>query len=190
MDLVTRVKAILLTPKLEWPVIEQEQTTPAQLYTGYVIPLAAIGPIASVIGYSVFGIGVPLVGTVRVGLMRGITHGIVQYVLALVAVYVGAFIFNALAPTFGGKQDMSQALKLSVYASTASWVAGIFAILPGLAILSFLGLYSVYLLYTGVPVMMKSPPEKSMGYTIAAIVCWIVLFFIVAQVSRSFVAYY
>jgi hypothetical protein len=190
MDLVTRAKAILLTPKQEWPVIEQEQTTTAQLYTGYVVPLAAIGPIASVIGFSVFGIGVPLVGTVRLGLMRGITHGIIQFVLALVAVYVGAFIFNALAPTFGGKQDMSQALKLSVYASTAGWLAGIFNLLPGLRILSFLGLYSVYLLYVGVPVMMKSPPEKSMGYTIAAIVCWVILFIIVAQVGQAFVTYY
>jgi hypothetical protein len=46
MNLVDRVKRILLAPRAEWAVIDNEPTTPAQLFTGYAMPLAAIGPIA------------------------------------------------------------------------------------------------------------------------------------------------
>ena len=188
MDLVARVKAILLTPKEEWVKIELEQTSPAQLYREYIIPLAAIGPIASVIGYSVFGISLGFAGTIRIPLTRGITSGVVQFVLSLVVVYVGALLFNALAPTFEAKADQLQALKLSAYSSTAAWVAGIFALIPGLRTLSILGLYSLYLLWLGVPVMMKSPPEKTTGYVVAVIVCWIVLAVAVQAIARQ-VAY-
>ena len=66
MNLIDRVKRILLSPRTEWEVIDAEPTTPAQLYTGYIMPLAAIGPIAQIIGYSVFGISVPFTGTYRV----------------------------------------------------------------------------------------------------------------------------
>ena len=42
MALVDRVKNILLSPRTEWPVIDAEPATVASLYTGYIMPLAAI----------------------------------------------------------------------------------------------------------------------------------------------------
>ncbi|HXU67397.1 MAG TPA: hypothetical protein VN707_08560, partial [Casimicrobiaceae bacterium] len=53
--LVARVKAILLSPKTEWPVIAAEATTPSDIYLRYVAPLVAIGVIASFIGTTVVG---------------------------------------------------------------------------------------------------------------------------------------
>src|SRR4051812_6471597 len=55
--LIERVKAILLPPATEWPVIERETTTAADIYKGYVAPLAAIGAVASFIGLSLIGVG-------------------------------------------------------------------------------------------------------------------------------------
>jgi lipopolysaccharide export LptBFGC system permease protein LptF len=51
------------------------------------------------------------------------------------------------------------------------------------------GLYGLYLLYAGLPVLMKSPREKSMGYTIAVIIAAIVIFVLIGMVSRVFVSY-
>ena len=127
MNLVDRVKRILLSPRTEWEVIDAEPTTPAALYTGYIMPLAAIGPIAQVIGYSVFGITIPFMGTYRVPIGSAITSAIVTYILTLVATYVLALIIDALAPTFNGQRSQIQGLKVAAYSSTASWVAGIFA---------------------------------------------------------------
>ena len=186
MNLVERVKRILLSPKTEWEVIDAEPTTPAELYTRYIMPLAAIGPLAQLIGYSVFGITVPFAGTYRVPIGSAITQAIVMYVLALAGTYVLALIIDALAPTFSGQRSQIQALKLAAYSLTASWIAGIFALVPGLRILTLLGLYSLYLLYLGIPVLMKSPREKAVGYTVVVIIAAIVLSIITGVIAGVF----
>ena len=184
MNLVDRVKNILLQPKQEWAVIETEATDPKTLYTTYAMILAAIPAVAgfiggSIIGYSAFGI------SVRVPMVQGIAGMIVGYVLSLGGVYVLALIIDALAPNFGGTKNMNQALKLAVYSATASWLAGIFSMVPGLRILGLLGLYSLYLLYTGLPLLMKSPEDKSMTYTIVIVVCAIVISIVIGAVSAG-----
>jgi hypothetical protein len=187
MDLVQRVKQILLSPKTEWPVIDVEPTTTAELYKSYIVPLAAIGPIAQVIGYSVFGISVPFMGTYRVPVGSAITSALVGYLLTLAGTYVLALIIDGLAPTFSGQRSQIQALKVAAYSSTASWVAAIFALVPGLRLLSILGLYSLYLLYLGLPILMKSPKEKAMGYTVVVILAAIVLFMIIGVIASRFI---
>lgn len=183
MSLVDRVKAILLTPQKEWPVIEAESATPASLYTGYIMPLAAIPAVASLIGFSVIGVNV-LGTSFRVPFGSGITGAVVRYVATLAGVYVLALIIDALAPGFGGTKSQIQALKLVAYSSTASWIAGIFLLMPGLSILAALGgLYSLYLLFVGLPVMMKSPADKSLAYTVVAILCGIVVWFVIGVVT-------
>jgi hypothetical protein len=186
MNLVERVKRILLSPKTEWEVIDAEPATPGALYTGYIMPLAAIGPIAQLIGYSAFGITVPFMGTYRVPIGSALTSAIVSYVLTLIATYVLALIIDALAPTFNGQRNQIQALKLAAYSSTASWVAGVFALIPGLRLLTILGLYSLYLLYLGLPILMKSPREKALAYTGLVVLAAIVLFLIIGVIAGQF----
>jgi hypothetical protein len=186
MNLVERVKRILLTPKTEWEVIDAEPATAAELYTRYIAPLAAIGPIAQLIGYSAFGVSVPFVGTYRVPIGSAITQAIVMYVLTLAGTYVLALIIDALAPTFNGQRSQIQALKLAAYSLTASWVAGVFALIPGLRILTLLGLYSLYLLYLGLPVLMKTPRDKALGYTVVVIIAAIILSMITGAISAVF----
>jgi hypothetical protein len=188
MNLIDRVKRILMSPKSEWQVIDVEPTTPAQLYTGYIIPLAAIGPIAQIIGYSVFGLSVPFMGTYRIPIGSAITHALVAYVLSLAATYVLALIIDGLAPTFNGQRSQIQALKVAAYSSTAAWVAGIFQLIPALGLLGILGLYSLYLLYLGLPIVMKSPREKSVAYTAVVIVAAIVLFMVIGVIAGRFMA--
>ena len=129
--LIARAKAILLTPKTEWPVIAAESATVPDLYKNWIAILAAIPSIAgfikgSLIGYSMFGV------TYRAGIGAGITGAIVGYALALAMAYVMALIIDALAPNFGAQKNPVQALKTVAYAWTASWVAGVGQILPGI----------------------------------------------------------
>ncbi|HEX4534834.1 MAG TPA: Yip1 family protein [Rhizomicrobium sp.] len=177
--LIDRVKNILMKPAAEWLVIDAEPSTTRGIYVQYVAVLAAIGPIASFIGRSVFGISVPFFGTYRVPIVSGILFALVSYVLAFVGVFVTALIVDALAPTFGGQKDPLKALKVTAYSFTAAWLAGIFQIIPMLSILGLVGLYSFYLIYLGLPVLMKSPKDKALGYTAAvcvvAAIVWIVI---------------
>jgi hypothetical protein len=188
MNLVDRVKQILLSPRTEWPVIDAEQTTPAQLYAGYIMPLAAVGPIARIVGYSVFGITVPFVGTYRVPIGTAITSSLVSYALTLAGIYILALIIDGMASTFNGQRSLIQALKLAAYSSTAAWLAGILLLVPGLRPLTVLGLYSFYLLYLGVPVLMRSPREKAVTYSVVIVLAAIVLFMLIGIIAGRFMA--
>ena len=146
--LADRAKAIVMQPKAEWPRIAAETTEPTQVLTGYVLPLALIGPVATLIGSQVFGysfLGV----TVRPDLASAVGTAVVTFVLSLVSLFVVAFVANYLSPKFGGKESFPAAFRLVAYAWTAAWLAGIFGLVPSLAILGLVGLYSLYLFYLG-----------------------------------------
>jgi hypothetical protein len=176
MDLKTRAQNIITTPNTEWPVIAAEQSSTGSLITGYVMPLAAIGAIAGFIGGSLVGTTIPFVGTYRAPFMVGLTSACFVFAMAIIGVVILAFIINALAPTFGGQQDSSQAMKVAVYSYTPAWIAGVLQIFPPLSVLGVLaGLYGIYLLYLGLPHLMKAPQDKAVGYTAVVVVCAIVL---------------
>lgn len=186
MDLVQRVKDILLVPKQTWPVIETEAADTAGLYKNYLVILAAIPAVAGFIGMTLFGFSMMGV-TVRVPFMSGLANMVTHYVLSLVMVFVMALIVDALAPSFGGQKSQIGALKLVVYGSTAGMVGGIFGLVPALSMLGLLAsLYSIYLIYLGVPVLMKCPPEKALVYTVVILLCALVAGMIIGGVSALF----
>lgn len=184
-SLVARAQGILLQPKAEWEKIDGESATIQSLYVGYVCILAAIPAIAGLIGNEVFGHGV--LGLVyRPPIIAAVVGAVVSYVLALAMVYVLALIIDALAPSFGGEKNQIQAFKIAAYSGTAGWVAGVFAIIPQLAVLAALGgLYGLYLLYLGLPKLMKAPEDKALGYTAVTIIVAVVLWVVVAAVAGA-----
>ena len=178
MNLVARVKGILTNPKQEWAAIDAEPLQLSEVLPGYVLPLAAIGPIATAIGFSTMGYGLfrPSIGSV-------LTMAITSFIAAIIGVFVIAWVINALAPTFGATPSMPQAIKVAVYSSTAAWVAGIFGIIPSLWILATIGaLYSLYLFFLGLPILMKPPADKAMTYTIVVIVATVVLYMVIGAI--------
>lgn len=181
-SLVGRVKAILLNPRSEWPVIAEESATTSSIYTGYVLPLAAIPAICGAIGLLGFagygGVGFSPVWAVR--------FAVSLYVESLIVIFLMSLVIDALAPTFGGQKNQVQALKVAAYSATASWIAGVFALIPALGILRLVGLYSLYLLYLGLPVAMKTPADRALAYTIAIIVVLFVIFAVIGGIAGRF----
>jgi hypothetical protein len=81
---------------------------------------------------------------------------------------------------------MVNAYKLAVYSSTPAFIAGILNIIPALGLLVLLlGLYTFYLLFIGMPVMMETPKEKLAGYFIVTLIIMIVIYFVVAGISGA-----
>ena len=183
MNIVDRVKRILVSPTTEWPVIAAETTPTQTLITGYVLPLAAISAIAAFIGQSL--IGTTLFGTTyRTPVASGLGMLVWAVVMAVVGVFLCAYIINAFAPTFGATKSDSQALKVAAYSFTPVWVMGVLQILPVLGLLALLGaLYAVYLMYLGLGILMKAPEDKAIGYTAVVIIVVIVVYFVLAAIG-------
>jgi hypothetical protein len=186
VDLQKRVVNMLTKPGEEWSVVAAEASDASVLYREYAAPLAAIPSVCGFVGMSIVGVSVPLVGSVRVGLARGFTNMVVQYVLSLVALYVAALVIEKLAPTFQSKGTTIQALKLVVYASTPMWIAGVLNLVPALGAITVLaGLYGIYLFYLGLTPLMSTPPEKVVPFMIVSGVVMVVLFFVVGALTTA-----
>ena len=157
--MIARIKAIVMTPKTEWPLIAREADPAGEVFIRYVMPLAAIGPVCACIGSG----------------FRNFGLAIASYLITLAGVFVMTFIVAFLAPKFDGQARWSSAFKLVAYSGTAGWLAGVFNIIPGLGILSILGLYGLYLLYVGTGPMLNIPESKRLVFTIVLLVCLLVL---------------
>lgn len=185
---IDRAKAMILTPKTEWPVVAAESDSVQTVFLKYAVPLAAIGPIASLIGGQVFGLGGFGI-TIRVPLTFALATAITQYVLSLAGLFLIAWVANFLSPKFGGKDSYVAAFKWVVYAYTAAWVAGILGIIPALGLLVLLAaIYGLYVLYLGAAPVMGVPQDKSAGYTAVTIVATIIVYFVVLTIAGSITA--
>jgi len=189
MNLVERAKSILLKPAETWPVIDAEPATVASIYKDWLVIMAAIPAVCGFIGMSVVGMGMFGFGY-RMPIVGGLVTAVVGYVLSLVAAYVMALIVDALAPTFGGTKNQVGALKIMAYGMTAVYVAGVLKLIPALGMLGILAAcYSIYLVYLGLPVVMKCPQDKAAGYTAVVIIIGIVAMVIVGTISGLFLGF-
>jgi hypothetical protein len=173
MNIVDRVKNILITPKTEWPVIAGEPADAGQVLMTYVLPLAAI----PFVGYLLNG----LIGSM--GLTYGIAMGVVQFLTAVIGVYIVAFVVDLLAPSFGSEKGLGRSVQLVAYSMTPGWVAGILYILPSLGVLvTIASLYGLYLMYLGLPVIKKTPQDKQIIYLVVIIIAVFVVYIILAAI--------
>jgi hypothetical protein len=163
--IVERVGKLLVAPSEEWNVIKDETPTVLDLFTRYVMILAAIPALASFVGWSV--IGYSAMGTTyRVPLAAGLANGVITYVLTLASVYAMALVIDFVAAHYQGERDFMQALKIAAYFPTTWWIAGIFSLMPAAAILSVLGgLHSLWILWTGLGPLMQIPEDRRPNYT-------------------------
>jgi hypothetical protein len=177
---------ILFEPNREWQVIAGEFTSVGSIYGRYVLPLAALPALCQIVGAALWGVTVPLIGKISVSPSTALRSGIASYVGQLVAVYVLALIVDVLAPTFGGKRNAVQSMKVAAYAATASWVAGVFLLVPGGQWLTVVGFYSLYLLYAGLAPVMKVPRDRATGYAAVTVASAIVLYLVIAAIVTLF----
>jgi hypothetical protein len=163
--IAARAQRLLLRPSEEWVQIADEPMTEGEIYRQWVMPLAAIPPACNLLGSLLFS-----AHGARPHLLPALGAAVLQYVLLLVSIFVTGIVIDVFARRFGGMRQDVQALKVAAFSGTAVWLAGAFSLIPALSILTLLGLYGMYLLYTGLPICMRAPKEKALGYTAAVVV--------------------
>jgi hypothetical protein len=175
-NLIDRVKNIIITPATEWEVIKSETPDIKKIITGYVLPLAGAAAVAAFIGYSFIGADYGFVRTK--GLDWGLYQALTILISAVLSVFISAFVIDALAPTFNSEKNFPRSVQLMAYSSTPAWLGGLFAIIPSIALIgSLFGLYSLYLLYIGLPKLKNTPADKNTTYFMFAIIILILVYF-------------
>jgi len=184
MDIINRVKQILISPKTEWPVIDGENDSHISVLTKYVLLLAAIPAIAAFIGYGV--IGYRIFGIHFASISVGIKQAITQYVTMVGSVYITAFVIDILATNFGSQKNFDKAFSLVAYSFTPAFIGGFFYIYHPLSIIASLAsIYSLYLLYIGLAPMMKTPDEKRTTYFVVSLLVMVAAVIVLSTVLAA-----
>jgi Yip1 domain len=176
MNLIERVKNILITPKTEWTVIEGETATPQSLLMGYVLPLAVVA-----------AIGPLLTGLLFAG-MWGFKYfmitAIIAFISQMVAYYISVIVIDMLAPSFGSEKNLGKSAQLVAYSATPGFVGGLLSFIPVLGLLISIAawVYGVYLMYLGIGPLKKTPEDKKVVYMLVAYVIWIAIYFILVAI--------
>ncbi|HEY3950166.1 Yip1 family protein [Phenylobacterium sp.] len=184
---VARMLNLLLHPAETWEVLADEPATIEGLYRHWVLPLAALPAAATAVGLISFH-GFVLFGTrYQPSFLSIIGGGLAEYVLILIATYLMAVIVDVASPRFGGDRGLTQAFKLVAYSGTSAWVFGLFALLPMAGeLIAFLGcLYSLYLLYLGLPRVMRSNPDSTLTYFGLILAISVLMFAVINTVSHN-----
>lgn len=181
MNLIDRVKNILLTPKTEWEVINGETATTQSLLTSYVLPLAIVASLGSLLKGFLFA------GTY--GLKYFIVTAIIGFAAAVIAFYVTVIIVDMLAPSFESEKNMGKSAQLVAYSGTPSYVGSLLSFIPVLGWLIALAAwaYGIYLMYLGIGPLKKTPEDKKAVYMIIAYVIMIALTFILIAILGAII---
>ncbi len=179
MNLIDRVKNILLTPKTEWDVINSETVTPPSLLVSYIFPLAvisAIGPVLS--GFLFPGL---------MGLNSFLISALIAFLSAIISYYISLYIIDILAPTFGSEKDLNKSAQLVAYSTTPSFIAGLLSFIPVIGgLLSFVAwAYSIYIMYLGLTPLKKTPEDKKIIYLIIAFIVTVAVMMVVSAILGS-----
>ncbi len=156
------------------------QTKPIGSMAIYVAILSLFGFVGTVVGLSVIGISMGILGSFKLSFEYSILLGALSLVTTVIALIGASMIFAAMSQNFVGRQvSAAEMATIAGYAMTPALVLGILAIIPALGSIGMLigGIYSLYLLYLGCGA--KFGADKAIisvvGYVVAAIVIGVVL---------------
>ncbi len=181
--ILSRAWGLLREPKKEWEQIKAEETTVPAILIGYVAPLAAIPPICDLIGSALFN----RLLTIEPG--EALIRAVVTWLVSIGLVFFLGVLINAVAENFDADKDDLAAQKIAAYSLTPAFLSGVFGLWPPLWWLSLFALGAmVFLMFRGLPILMKAPVERAMPYaatvTIATMVAGIVLFSLASCVTN------
>ncbi|QBY05204.1 YIP1 family protein [Thalassotalea sp. HSM 43] len=165
-------------PKDEWTEIDNRHEN--MMYGLSHILLVALIPAicgyyaAAHIGWSI-GAGDPIKITEQSALLLAMS----MYVAIIGGVFLLAYLIQWMAITFDSKPTFTQCIELAAYAATPVLMVGVAALYPVLWFVALAGCaaiaYSVYLLYSGIPIMMHIPEEKGFIYSSSVVTVGLVL---------------
>jgi hypothetical protein len=176
---LSHVWGMLAHPEQEWKAIRKENCTVTRCYCSHVLVLALIPAIAGYIGTTQVGWQVGARETIRLTPESALQIAVLFYVTMLVAVFTIGKMVHWMARTYGASQPLPQCIALAAYTATPLFLIGAMLLYPVLWMNLVIGLpalaYTVYLLYTGVPIMMGVSPERGFLFSSAVLAVGLVM---------------
>jgi len=179
-NLFSRCAGIIVSPKLEWIKIKEENDSFFQLIFNFLLPLLFLTAAASMIGSYIQMIGNGFATDVL------IVSGLRQVLGIALTIAVSIITVNALIRTFEGTPNVVKASKLVVYSFVPGiLVAIIFGMAPWFYILGILFLYSFYIFFLGTPVILDIAPERQSNFSLLSSTTILIIYLLISYSLAS-----
>ena len=158
METLRRIVYLIFRPTAEWDLIAREQTSVDALLRSYILPLALLAPIATVIGMKTFDREWDPAHGYLVPADQILAAGAATFFAIVGSIFVLAAIFAIIAPMFGATRDYLAALKVATYGAIPLMLAGATLLLPVMAIVGLVGLcHTLFLFWLGARRVLNVP---------------------------------
>jgi hypothetical protein len=161
---ISHALGLLFHPKQEWQKIRQESNEISSVLLGYVLILALIGPVAGYYGTTTSGWQIGGREAVKLTPDSALFIAVLYYLVIVSGVIGLGVMVRWMCKTYGGNTTLKRCIALSAYVSTPIFLVGIVELYPVLWINLLIGLFAlahaVYLLYSGVPILMDISEDK------------------------------
>lgn len=165
-------------PKEEWHSIDERRES----YLFSLSHIAIIALIPAVICYyatAYLGWSIGAGDLIKMNMQSAMVLSIGLYFGLMAGVVALAIMIHELAKSFDSDPTYTQSLELAAYTATPLFMVGFAALYPSLwfvMMVGFVGLsYSIYLLYSGVPILMHIPEDKGFIYASSVVTCGLIL---------------
>ena len=171
MQRLRRIVFLILRPTAEWDLIAKESTSVDALLRSYILPLALLAPVATVIGMKAFDRDWSPTQGYLVPADRIFLAGATTYFSIVGSILVLAGIFALIAPLFGATRDYLAALKVATYGSIPVMLAGAVLLLPVMVIVSLAALcHTLFLYWSGAQRVLNVPRGAQAEFVAISIV--------------------
>ena len=151
---------LILTPGLAWEEIANEPASVDRLISRYIVPLALLAPIATVIGMKTFDASWDPAHGYLVPPELIWAAGAATLFATIVSIFALAGIFVLIAPMYGSSRHYPSALKVATYGAVPLLVAGATLVLPVMAMVAVVALcHTLFNYWLGVRHVLAVPEE-------------------------------
>ena len=162
---------LFIDPVQQWQKIRDLHSGKGGYFAPHVFLLAAIPAISGYIGTTYVGWQIGAGDPIKLTSETAIVIAIVYYLVLLLGVFTIGWVIHLLGKAYDVTKPLPQCVALAAYSATPLFLIGIMEIYPVLWLNLILGLpalgYTVYLLYTGLPIMMDISKDRGFMYSTA-----------------------
>ena len=171
--MMSHLFGIFTNPRREWEAIRDDNCTVGKCYLSYVFLLAAIAPVSGYFGTTRFGWEIGAREAVKLSPDSALIIALAFYLVMLIGVFSMGAMIHWMGQTYSAHQPLSRCITLAAFVATPLFLVGIFELFPILWLNFVIGLpalaYTVFLLYTGVPIMMEVSEERGFLFSSAVL---------------------
>lgn len=171
---------LLTHPDREWEAIRLESESLGQLYLRHILLLALIPAVAGFYGTTQVGWQIGDGQVVKLTTGSALQLCILFYAAMLAGIYILGRFIDFFAATYDVKEQTPRGVTLAAYTATPVFLLGVIAVYPNVWVNMLVGLaavaYSVYLLYEGLPILMKIPEERGFMFASSVLTVGLVMF--------------